>query len=124
MKRVDYDDVEFDDQLAIVDGLPFTGVVYGLDPDGRLQSESRYRDGLPEGLAEEWYPDGRIERRWIAVRGRGSAEMWEWHPNGRLRSYRRNVDQFPVEVKTWDEDGMLLTDERREPPVPLGGTPS
>ena len=103
--RVDYDDLELDDQLASLDGVPFTGTVFSLHRDGSLESESSYVDGLPDGIAEEWFPGGQLARRNIAVRGRGSSESWSWHPNGTMRSYRRDVDQRPVEVRAWDERG-------------------
>lgn len=113
--RIDYDEVDFDDDLALVDGRPFTGIIFGLDGDGRLRSESHYRDGLPDGPSEEWTPDGRLERRWIAIRGNGASEAWEWHGNGRMRSYRRFVDRYAVETKIWDEEGTLLSEEHRPP---------
>ena len=103
--RVDYDDLEFDDQLALLGGVPFTGIVFSLHANGELESESRYVDGLPDGLQEEWYPDGKLARRNIAVRGQGSSESWSWHGNGVLRSHRRNVDRMPVEVRAWDDRG-------------------
>ena len=105
LARVNYDDLEFDDQLALLNGVPFTGIVFSLYTDGKLESESRYAAGLPDGLQEEWYADGKLARRNIAVRGKGSSESWSWHANGVLRSHRRNVDLMPVEVRAWDERG-------------------
>lgn len=103
--RVACDDLEFDDQLALLDGEPFTGTAFSLYPDGRLESESRYVAGLPEGLQEEWYPNGRLFRRNIAVRGRGSSEAWTWYGNGVMRTYSRHVDLRPVEARAWSEAG-------------------
>jgi antitoxin component YwqK of YwqJK toxin-antitoxin module len=58
--RIDYDRLDLDDELASLDGVPFTGVVYSLHRDGSLESEGPYRDGLPEGVQEQWHPGGQI----------------------------------------------------------------
>ncbi|TRW18248.1 toxin-antitoxin system YwqK family antitoxin [Glacieibacterium frigidum] len=104
--RADYDDLEFDDDLALLNGVPFTGIVFSMHPNGRLEAETRYTDGLPDGLSEWFYPDGRLESRNIAVRGRGSSESWNWHPNGVLAEYRRDENQRPVELRKWNEQGV------------------
>jgi hypothetical protein len=39
MRRVHYDDLEFDDQLALLGDTAFTGVVYANYPDGRAEIE-------------------------------------------------------------------------------------
>lgn len=103
--RIDYDELELDDQLASLDGVPYTGIVYSRRGDGSIESEGAYRDGLPDGIQEERYPDGSIERRWIAVRGQGSREAWSWYRNGQMRSHRRNGDGGPAEVRAWDQEG-------------------
>lgn len=114
--RVLYDDVEFDDQLALVGGKPFTGVIFALHPGGQPEAELNYREGLPEGLQQEWYANGQLERKWIAVRGKGSSEAHEWYVDGAPKSFRRNIDLWPVEIKEWDGHGNLVVDERRSPP--------
>ena len=106
--RIDYDELELDDQLALLNGMPFTGVVTSRYPDGALESEGRYREGLPEGEQRRWYPDGQLERRWIAIRGKGSSEEWSWRPDGRPRSHRRNEGWRPVELEAWDEAGRPI----------------
>jgi len=104
--RVEYDELELDDELASLNGIPFTGIVYSLRADGSLESEGPYRDGLPDGVQEDWHPGGQIAQRWIAIRGRGSSESWSWYPNGQQRSYRRNDELgLAVELKAWNEQG-------------------
>jgi hypothetical protein len=46
LRRVRYDDVEFDDQLALVDGMPFTGIIFDQFPDGRTAKVPRRGDNL------------------------------------------------------------------------------
>lgn len=116
MRRVEYDDVEFDDQLALVGGEPFSGVIYSMHPNGQLESESLYVEGLPDGLQQEWYANGQLEKRAIAIRGKGSSSSQYWYPDGKPKSYRRDIDQWPVEIKEWDEQGRLVIDEQRAVP--------
>ncbi len=106
--RIDYDQLELDDQLALFDGTPFTGVVVSHYPDGALESEGRYLDGLPQGEQRQWYSNGQLERRWIAIRGKGSSEEWTWRPDGRPRSHRRNEGWRAIELEAWDETGRPM----------------
>ena len=103
--RVNYDDLDFDDQLALRDGVPFTGIVFSEHVDGSLETEGHYREGLPDGLQQYWYRGGQIERRWIAVRGHGASEGRTWYRNGQLRSVKRYEVQRLVEAAAWNEAG-------------------
>lgn len=105
-----YDDLEFDDQLALLNDTPFTGVVYARHENGQLEIELNYIEGLPAGNQRRWYASGQLEAEWEAVRGHGSTWSREWHPNGVLRSERINEDNFPVRIREWSEDGQLLKD--------------
>lgn len=106
---VDFELLEFDDDFALLDGVPFTGIVQSQFPDGALEYSGRYRDGLPEGLNESWYPNGQIFNRWIAIRGAGSSETWTWYPDGTPRSYRRyGASGFPIELRSWDANGGAI----------------
>lgn len=106
--RVNYDDLELDDQLALLDGVPFTGIVYSERPDGTIESEGQYRDGLPDGVQQEWYAGGQLERRWIAVRGNGPSEERTWHRNGQPRSTKRYENRRVVDARAWDETGRPI----------------
>jgi len=108
MSRVHYDDLEFDDQLALLGDEPFTGVVYANYPDGSLESEFHYIDGLPSGVQRQWHPNGQLEAEWDAIRGHGSAWSRKWHPNGVMKYERINGNRFPVRLREWSEDGQLL----------------
>lgn len=108
LHRVDYDDLELDDELALLDGTPFTGIVYSERPDGTLESESNYVDGLPDGLQQEWHPNGVLAQRAIAVRGNGSSEVHTWHANGQPRSVKRYVDRRLADAQACDEAGRPI----------------
>jgi antitoxin component YwqK of YwqJK toxin-antitoxin module len=117
MLKVLYDDIDFDDDLAIVDGKAFTGIIFDMHSNGQIECKLNYRDGLPEGLQHTWYPNGQLEAQWFAIWGQGSSESQEWYPDGSPKSFRRNVDLFPVELKKWNEHGNLIVNEIREVPT-------
>ncbi len=107
--RVNYDDVEYDDQQALLDGAPYTGIVYAKYLGGKLESELNYGDGLPEGWQQDFYPDGSLQKKWFAIWARGSSEIFEYYNNGKPKSYIRCVDQIRAEEKHWNENGDLIT---------------
>lgn len=108
LARVNYDDLELDDELALLDGKPFTGIVYAERPDGSLESEGNYVEGLPDGLQESWYAGGQIAGRFWAVRGNGASEVRTWYRNGQARSVERFADLRLVEAQAWDEAGRAI----------------
>lgn len=109
--RAHYDnDLEFDDDLALLDGVPFTGIVYADYPDGGREVEFNYVAGLPSGIQRSWHPNGQLESEAKAIRGRGSAWSREWHPNGVMRLEQINDDLRPIRIREWSEDGTLLCD--------------
>lgn len=108
VKRAHYDDIAFDDQLALDEDEPFTGVIYADFADGRAEISYQYVDGLPSGLQRRWYPSGQIEEEWEAVRGRGAAWSKKWYANGQLEYERLNKDNDLVEIRRWSEDGNPL----------------
>jgi hypothetical protein len=106
---VDIGRLEFDEDLALLEGVPFNGIIRSEYEDGTLGFLGRYRDGLPEGLNEEWYPNGQLFHRWLAVWGNGVSEAWVWYPNGILRSYRKyGENRSPLERRAWDSTGAEL----------------
>lgn len=112
--RVLYDDVEFHDQQALVNAQPFTGIIFWLHPDGTLAGERAYRDGLPEGEQLSWYANGQLRSRAVAVWNRGSSEASEWYENGQPKSFRRDVNGQWVELKKWDDEGVLVQHDQRD----------
>ena len=109
-RRVNIDDVEFDDQLALVNDVPFTGLVFVMCTNGQLEAEYNYVEGLPSGIQRTWYPDGNLMEEWSAIRGRGSAWTREWYQEGTMKSERIYENGALVRVREWGEDGQLLSD--------------
>ena len=113
---VDIEQLEFDEDLALLGGVPYSGIVRSEYEDGTLEFLGRYRDGLPEGLNEEWYPNGQLFQRRIAVRGNGVSESWEWYPTGIQRSYRKyDENRFLSERRAWDSTGAEIDPSQQSP---------
>ena len=110
VSRVPYDAVEFDDDLALLNGIPFSGIIYANYSDDTPEAEYYYVEGLRAGLQKRWHPNGQIEAEWEAVRGKGSAWSRQWYANGSLKSERVNMDNRPVLVREWSEEGDLLSE--------------
>jgi antitoxin component YwqK of YwqJK toxin-antitoxin module len=116
IQRVEYDDIEFDDDLALFNEQPFTGIVYEYYDIGQLAYEGFYDEGLPQGLQQDWYRNGQMEGKAYAIRGQGTSESWHWYENGIQKSYRKNDrNGFWVELKEWDEEGNLTRNDKRDP---------
>ena len=82
--RAHYDHLQFDDDLALLDDVPFTGIVYAHYPDGKPEVEFNYVEGLRSGIQKLWYSNGQLEMEWQAVRGQGSDWSREWAEDGTL----------------------------------------
>ena len=108
--RAHYDEIEFDDQLGLLNGVPFTGVIYADYENGQPEIEFNYVNGLPSGLQRRWYPSGRLEEEWHAIRGQGSAWSRKWYPNGVMKFERSNEDNLSIRVREWEDNGQLLSD--------------
>jgi len=50
--------------------------------NGQPRSEVSYRDGLPHGPAEEWFPDGSAAARGCYEDGLREGQWTFWHENG------------------------------------------
>jgi|SRR5689334_8904002 MORN repeat protein len=105
--RVNEDDLEWDEDMRLLAGTPFSGVGFALYDDGSLRSESPYRDGFEEGTCREWHPNGRLRREWNAVRG-CATELTEWHENGVVKCAGRYEYGAEIEYREWDDAGALL----------------
>ena len=112
LPRVDFDEIEFnDDDLAFLNGEPFTGIVVAVHPNG-ARAENGYRNGVIEGLQRKWYPSGQLEKEGIVVCGQGTSTVTEWYENGQMKRRAYCRFGFPVRVQEWTQHGQLRRDER------------
>ena len=83
--RVLDDLLEYDGDVRLWNGKPFTGIGYDEYPNGQLEYENNYRDGLPVGLQREWFPNGQIKKEVHAISGLGSSKVTIWHANSQIQ---------------------------------------
>mgnify|MGYP000034615697 CR=1 FL=1 len=57
-KVVSENDLEWDGEITLLKGKPFTGVCVDYYKNGQKVSEVHYKDGREEGLWTEWSKDG------------------------------------------------------------------
>ncbi|MCY2960924.1 MAG: hypothetical protein NTY35_12235 [Planctomycetota bacterium] len=71
--------------------------------NGKLQSRSETRDGVPSGHSERWYPDGTKQAEGVVRDGRMEGAWEFWLPNGtpdvaRTGTYRAGVRSVESET--------------------------
>lgn len=114
--RVEYDELDFDYSpdgvLCLWQDQLFTGVGVELYPDGTLQAESVFRNGIDTQAGSLWYPTGQLKRRSVADDEHHTLLVTEWHENGTPKS--RTTYEYGVKTaeQSWDEQGVQLTDVR------------
>ena len=47
--------------------------------------ETRFRDGLAEGDAMEWFPNGNLERRTGWQKGKRNGKVETWYEDGKKK---------------------------------------
>lgn len=109
VSRILFDRLEYDDELALLNGEPFSGIVYSEYDNGMLELEFNYVEGLPSGLQKQWFRNGQIERVSMARRGNGSSRIEYWHENG-VKKIERTSDENNILTyyREWDEEGNLI----------------
>jgi antitoxin component YwqK of YwqJK toxin-antitoxin module len=89
MVRVEWNEVSYEPSVGpdgsyLYQGKPFTGIRYGLYPNGGLECEEEYRHGLQWGLSRGWYRSGAIRHKATLYQGGLHGACREWHQNGQL----------------------------------------
>ncbi|MEK2474103.1 hypothetical protein [Streptomyces noursei] len=116
-KRIDIDDPDVDmdaGQRLLYRGTLFTGEAAEYFGE-QIVALDEYVDGVLNGRASAWYPDGALRSEGHNQDGRPMGEFKVWHPNGVLQE-RKVFDgslASLAEEDTWDENGNLLTSWRR-----------
>ncbi|MFC3120027.1 toxin-antitoxin system YwqK family antitoxin [Agaribacter flavus] len=114
--RIPERELEYSGDVRLLGEVPFTGISYEVYPDGQLEQETIYKDGLPEGLQREWYSNGRLRKESDVSRGLGATKVTSWYESGNLRSISIYESGVRLEYKEWsdDTDSELVVDEVTE----------
>jgi antitoxin component YwqK of YwqJK toxin-antitoxin module len=119
--RVNEEYLNFDDDLRIYCGQPFSGVGVETFGDGRLKSETPYLDGLPSGICREWYSNGSKKKEWTAIHGPVHGQYTEWYENGSLKVWGDYRYGTALSYKEWNPQGELVTEITLAADSPMHG---
>ncbi|MET8553216.1 toxin-antitoxin system YwqK family antitoxin [Micromonospora zamorensis] len=108
--RVEYDDVETEDDLRVTyQGETFTGEVIERSPQGQVIALTTYFKGTEDGLSTEWYPSGERKAEGSARYGIAVGVHEEWHRNGNPAARVEFDDQGKLLSRhRWAEDGTPI----------------
>jgi len=106
--RVANEELSYSDNgLWYCDDKLFTGVMEFRWPDGRLEAEREYKDGMRSGRSRVWYPSGELrldaEFAWDAYHGR----VRSWHENGQMKADELFEYGILIRAMRWDEQGRI-----------------
>jgi antitoxin component YwqK of YwqJK toxin-antitoxin module len=93
-------EMEFDDDMLLHLGNPFTGIIYSLYPNSSLRHEHSYKDGFHDGLCRDWYSNGQLKKERVFRRGQTIGKVTEWHENGKIKSIKES--EYGIELE-YDE---------------------
>jgi antitoxin component YwqK of YwqJK toxin-antitoxin module len=110
--RVDLEQLEFDEDMCMLDGAPYSGFAYANYPDGTLERELSFEVGLKSGPCKTFFPNGQLSRQWIANRGAAHGEVREWYSSGQLKSVGNYEFGVELSYDEWDGSGMLIASRR------------
>lgn len=82
------------------------GLGHSWYPNGQLQSETPFSDGILHGVCKYWAPDGRLLGSFEIVHGTGTLRTW--YDDGHPRTEVSMVRGLPTgRLRHWDEAGEL-----------------
>lgn len=112
MKRVDFDEVDWDEfGLVVHDGEPVTGEVVERAPNGAIAAVTSYVNGREDGPSTEWYPSGQVKARGEVRFGEAVGVHQVWHANGQLAAETEFDDQgHRLSNREWDEAGNVISE--------------
>src|SRR5947209_5600931 len=103
--RIQEGELDFDEDLALYEGRPFTGIAECSNANESLLRQAYYRDGFEEGTCRDWYPNGQIKLEWFAVRGTIHGKSTEWHDNGAPKSVASYIHGVEISYEEWSPSG-------------------
>ena len=88
------------------------GKVIHYHENGQLSMESNYNDESRETTRKEWYENGQLRCEGNYNYDSLMEGFWKfYYPNGQLMSEGNYLDDEPILIKYWDEDGNEVSFE-------------
>lgn len=108
---ISFDEIKHDGRLWLFKGTPFTGFGVNKNKNDNILALAKYKNGLLEGDALAWYPNG--QPKYIKPYKDGKADgLWTtWYPSGQLdtkSSYKEGL--LHGVTARWDEAGNKFSE--------------
>lgn len=84
MNEIDFDELEYDGDILVFEGVPFTGRAYELLSNGQKGYLSEYKDGLKHGITTYFYPSGKKMEEGHFIKGLKDGPELQWDRDGNL----------------------------------------
>lgn len=116
--RINEDQLEYEDHLRCYDDVPFTGVGFEVFSNGRIESETHYKDGLADGLVSEWDETGVLRAQFSCKKGMIHGSSKTWHANGVLKEDAHYEWGVELDATESDEQGTVVAQRKLDPNNP------
>ena len=104
--EVDLESCEFDEELLLHKGVPFTGILIGRGRDGdSITLRAEYKDGFPQGRQLRWNDKGQLIKDHHSANGAAAGWMHEWHDDGSIKLQKYISERRAVVKITYDPEG-------------------
>ena len=103
--RVSFEKLDYIDGLNVLEGVPFSGVVYEKDQDGGWD-EISIIEGVESGISREWYPSGILKLERHMENNLIHGMKWEWDEVGNLLSesiFEYGIMVTSFKITKWGE---------------------
>ena len=98
--------------IMYFEGALFNGVGFGVNPDGQLIFESRFKNGVLDGLEKLWYENGQLQLASNYKDGEYDGLVKSWYDNGQLWHEANYKDGERIGLyKLWHSNGQLEWEE-------------
>ena len=96
----------------IASDTPYTGKVYSLHPNGKMKSQTNYKDGKEDGLFFSWHINGKKYREGNLKDGKKDGLVMTWHKNGQ-KSWEENYKDGKLDglMAAWHKNGQKRYEE-------------
>lgn len=94
---------------------PFTGIEIVRYPDNTVYSETRYREGIMEGVRDEYATTGSLRRRWRYKQGKKDGLQEGWYVEG-PKLFEQSYDDGILNgvVTEWHQNGKIFNQQTYE----------
>jgi len=104
--------VEMRNGLLTQNDLPFTGIIYTLQPNQIDTSEIvGFNNGVEHGVWKKFYADGKLAEQRCFDNGKKVGEYDAWWPNGTAKLvYHFNNGEYEGTCREWTDQKVLIAE--------------